>query len=618
MASTVEIIFKAVTQAAVTEVNKLKTGLKNLKGGLNDTVQGLTGFNLNTLAGAGAVVLLAKGVQQAIKDYTSYADKVRELNRINGESSESNSRLIQLTDDLGLSIEELNTATTMAARNGIALSTDKLADMSAEFLALETPAERDAYALENFGRSGLSMIKVLEAGPDKIREMSGAVADNLVLTDAQVKKARELEIAEDNLGDTWAGMKMTLAGELVPALVTFLQKMQEGIDIGLKLKNWNNDLTSVFQDHEKEVRSTARGWMEYAAEMTDAGIRSGKINENNRKMILYMAKQTGTLDELTANYKANGIAIEFATVQEFNLERATNNATGAVEDNSAAVDDMRITYVAATGSTLNMNGALNEAAQKFKDAGGAAALFKMDLVGLDDIDPQFGNKIKSALDKLQFELAGGLPLQKVTDDIIAAFNAGKITPEQAQEMLNEAFVAEEQLQVKMGNITADEAAKNVSETLGVSLQEAYNKVMNIKGGLDSFPRQMAIDLLFNQVVTGGGYISATGSTLNPNQTNSGGSGTALPTAHINQPNQVSRDAGGPIYPGMYITDWMTTGGQHEVAVQTPGYVLTEQDAKDALAGARGGATITVTQIINTPLDYAQAAAELAEIYRRER
>jgi hypothetical protein len=55
----------------------------------------------------------------------------------------------------------------------------------------------------------------------------------------------------------------------------------------------------------------------------------------------------------------------------------------------------------------------------------------------------------------------------------------------------------------------------------------------------------------------------------------------------NGTGNVARAAGGPVYPGMTISDWRTTSGQNEVMIQQPGYVLTEAKAKDALANARG-------------------------------
>lgn len=370
----VNIIIQAKDQASKA-IAGLKSNLGKLRAGLNDTVEGLTGFNINTLAGAAGIGMLAKGVADAVKGYVAYADQVRELNRINGESSESNSRLIQLTDDLGLSVEELNTATTMAARQGIALSVDKLAAMSDEFLSLQNPIERNDYALQNFGRSGLGMIKVLEAGSTKIRDMSAAIASNMVLTDEQVQKARELEIAQDNLNDTWTGMKNTLAAELVPAMNNFLTTLQNGIDAFALMKNTAAIVTEVLNAHSQEVFASTSSYAEYRAEMERAIKVSGLLTQS-------YIKSKGGIDEAKASlgllsegvYEA--IKADDGYIENSELFRAAigenkgyvlelDEATGKLKDNTGLADQYMQSY--------SRNLLFNKAAQGL-DADAALAL----------------------------------------------------------------------------------------------------------------------------------------------------------------------------------------------------------------------------------------------------
>lgn len=72
-----------------------------------------------------------------------------------------------------------------------------------------------------------------------------------------------------------------------------------------------------------------------------------------------------------------------------------------------------------------------------------------------------------------------------------ALNAGKITPEQAREALGELFVETQELQVDIDNLTADEAARNIADTLGVSLEDARTKMdgivdaTNVLSGLEA-------------------------------------------------------------------------------------------------------------------------------------
>ena len=142
--------------------------------------------------------------------------------------------------------------------------------------------------------------------------------------------------------------------------------------------------------------------------------------------------------------------------------------------------------------------------EKITTATEGAATAARDLVNqfvtLDQIDPSFGSDIKSALDDLAFYMAGGLPLQQMTESIKKAFNEGKISPEMAQDMFAEAFIAEQGFEVKMGKIDAREAAKNIQEQLGGSLTEAAAKVDVIMGKLDSLPREIQIEIQYNEVI----------------------------------------------------------------------------------------------------------------------
>lgn len=541
-----------------------KARMMNFKSGLNDVAQGLTGFSLNTLAGAGAVVALGRAVQNAVKDYMSYADTVRELTRVNGASAEETSRVIQFTDDLGLSLEELNTASTMAARQGITLTTDSLARMSGEFLKLQTPAEKNAYALENFGRSGLNMIKVLEAGPDKIRELSGAVEENLILTDKQVLSARNLEIQMDTLKDTWTGMTTHLTTGLIPKLVAFLGLMNRGIEIADLLNGRYPKLTKVLEEHSKEVALTSHSYEEYSDEMKRAIGQSGLMTP---AFIL----QSHGIDQAKRSLGWMTEQVYYAYAGSEDLNESLTNTTIKAGDYANAVNN---------------------------DAVPATMHFYDTLVKLDDINPQFGNKIISALDNLKFQLAGGLPLQKMTDDIIAAFNAGKITPEQAQDMLGEAFVSSEALKVKMGEITGDEAAKNISETLNVSLADAVLMLQGIQGGLDNLPRN--IDVRINYLATGERAPSLEG--LRRDVTEQDNEDWGLGNA---------RASGGPVIAGSPY--WVGERGPELFVPGNNGGVIIPNDESMAIAHGRD---VTITQNIYTQIDYEEAAARIAEVVRR--
>ncbi len=204
------------------DTSKLQAGLAEAGGGLNKTKLAMMALETVGVAALGA---LSDGVRKAVKETLSYAATVRQLSRVSGAGAEDTSRMIQMVDDLGISLGDLETAMRGAAQKGVVVTTDNLARMSDEYLALAPGIERNTYLLDNFGRSGLNMAAVLSSGSQAIREMSGAVADNLVLTESQVRAARQLEIQLDTLNDAWTGIKTTIGMEVIPVMSTLVMEI---------------------------------------------------------------------------------------------------------------------------------------------------------------------------------------------------------------------------------------------------------------------------------------------------------------------------------------------------------------------------------------------------------
>lgn len=101
-----------------------------------------------------------------------------------------------------------------------------------------------------------------------------------------------------------------------------------------------------------------------------------------------------------------------------------------------------------------------------------------------EINLHLASDIETQLDEVERQLAGGGKLDEMGRAISDALAKGEITPEQAQAMLGELYIAEQQLQVRMDNITASQAAKNIQDTLGGSLTDARDDVNNVQQYLD--------------------------------------------------------------------------------------------------------------------------------------
>ncbi len=205
--------------------DELTPALKSASGGLTGFVNGIkaSASGLQDLrAGMGfvndALRIAEQGYNATVGEALKYSDTVRKMSRITGESSEETSRLIQLTDDLGVETSDLETAMSAAARKGIAFTTESIAQLADKYVSLSDPIARNTLLIDNFGRSGLNMAGAMLQGGDAIRGMAAAVDQNLILTDKQLQASRELEIQLDNMKDAWAGITIQAGTAVIPTL----------------------------------------------------------------------------------------------------------------------------------------------------------------------------------------------------------------------------------------------------------------------------------------------------------------------------------------------------------------------------------------------------------------
>jgi hypothetical protein len=173
--------------------------------------------------------MVAKQARAAMEETAKYGEQVRKLSYLTGASAAETSRLIQLSDDLAIDYGELGTALKAAANKGIDPSTDSLARMSEQYLKLQPGLERSQFLLDNFGRSGMALAPLLEKGSTEIRNMSAAVSENMILTEAQIAKTREYELAVDNFNDQIQGLKYSVGNDLIGAFLQLDEPMKNAV-----------------------------------------------------------------------------------------------------------------------------------------------------------------------------------------------------------------------------------------------------------------------------------------------------------------------------------------------------------------------------------------------------
>jgi len=219
--------------------DKLQSDLQGTEGKAK-TILGRIAGNLKESMNVALGQVMARGMEQlasgiermateTVRLGMEYGKQVEDIARLSGASVEDASRIIQVADDMKVEYGELSTALRMYAKtqsdNGQAteLSIDMLASLSDEYLQLAPGIQRTNFLLQNFGRGGLAMGKMMEQGGASIREMSASVEDSLVLTKEGVQAANDYYKALDDWEDGIKGVKLQLAMALMPVLQDFLE-----------------------------------------------------------------------------------------------------------------------------------------------------------------------------------------------------------------------------------------------------------------------------------------------------------------------------------------------------------------------------------------------------------
>lgn len=153
---------------------------------------------------------------------------LQSMNRRMAEAAGGNKSFAKYYDQLGVSL----TDTSGNLRDSEAVFTDVVAAMQ----SIESPAERAALAMGLFGRSGMDMTKLIEAGPDGLRRLREEFAKT-----GYVLSTTESEFGEsylDNIARLQVrleGLRRQVGAKLMPVLDQFVRRLTGWIDANREL-----------------------------------------------------------------------------------------------------------------------------------------------------------------------------------------------------------------------------------------------------------------------------------------------------------------------------------------------------------------------------------------------
>lgn len=302
MSTQLDLVVKAKSEfdATFRSLQQQLDGTKQKVSGVDNAFrQFAEGFKSSMLAGVGigagfaagskAADLLIGSLQKAalaVAKLGEEAERIQNRALVTGFSTDAVQSLDRLAKNAGIDGEAIFAAISKMQRAAVEGSKgfDKLGMSTAQFLALSpekelqaaaqaimalpTPAERAALAMELFGRAGAQLLPVLA-------QVAEGTSDNVGMTEEQVAAMGRVDSALDKLGGAWEdlGRQLTVSlatnGDLVKDLTEIagavaglartIREHQAEIAMLLKVLTWGRDVG-------KQVNSLANATGELIAE----------------------------------------------------------------------------------------------------------------------------------------------------------------------------------------------------------------------------------------------------------------------------------------------------------------------------------------------------------------
>jgi hypothetical protein len=302
-----------------------------------------------------AINLVQQGLQVAQKAYAAtvgetlkYANEVRQLSMISGESAENTSRFIQVLDDYKIGTDDALAATKALTKQGLSPSIDTLAQLSDQYLKLSSAEEKNAFVMKNLGKSGLQWVEVLSKGSKAIRDQGDAVADGLILNQKQLDAARELEIAQDTLGESWQQVAMTIGNAAIPAMTQVTDEFNNTTRaIEIMKEQGLNPLTEMLTNGDGYIAALEQA----AAETEEARavmLQHTESVEENTSTLEAQEAAVKKVSDANSSFLSNLKSVDSA-LDAYNEGLAEADAALAagdikVEEHSAKVAELAATY----------------------------------------------------------------------------------------------------------------------------------------------------------------------------------------------------------------------------------------------------------------------------------
>ena len=263
-----------------TDVSNATGAMGKFKAGSNAAL-GAVKANAGALALAGGAAIAGFAVK-AIGQFQDLALASGKFADATGLSVENASRWTEVGGDIGIGADSIQTAlgkmnktlgTTPELFKELGVDvvrTDSgLTDVNGTFLAvidrlkeIKDPAERARVAAQLLGKGWQEMAQFINLGSAELQKSLDSVSGAQVISDKELKKAKDYRDTSDELGDIWESFVITVGGAAVSVVNDFREGTSSWEGFGNSLSRGAvgqavSKITGLFNDNEEQAKATA-------------------------------------------------------------------------------------------------------------------------------------------------------------------------------------------------------------------------------------------------------------------------------------------------------------------------------------------------------------------------
>lgn len=377
-----------------------------LTGQIGKLVTGLTDMSPAALAAGGAATAAAAGVAAlvaaGIGKFESQAAEVRKLKAALGSTAEEASGLRNVAVGLGVDVDALSKGVfklstnlvktdgdfagvhvqTARNRDGTANLVGTIDNLRSAYQSIQDPQQKNIFLQEALSKGGLQLRAILSATNEEYDRMK---ARGPIYSDKDLNDARQLGIANRELGQSVSTLETDLARTFIPLLTQLANETSNVVDwvdrntkshsvFGQVLTDVGKTLTQGlpgFRSHASANKDTGAAadeakakFDDEAAALAEMGVQvdesetaTGQLTAEHKKAAAAAEQYKQKIDDMATSIASSFTILGDATVNlhknETDLALGFDRATTAADSLKTAVDILTGVHITATRAAID-------------------------------------------------------------------------------------------------------------------------------------------------------------------------------------------------------------------------------------------------------------------------